>query len=206
MKISIIRESTYKLLPWKNGLGMTKEIIISPETAVARESNFLWRLSTATLEGKESFSLFPGYMRTLAVVRGKELELSFSSGQSHETKILKNYHHVEFSGEISAVSDSRFGEVQDLNWICRRDIQSDFTMMNLTSKTTALRTGKTSIIYCIKGKFGLTGDKLTGDELRLGNVDQMIAEGDTLCLCDPEANLQLTRTDDETVFAHIRVY
>jgi len=71
----VLHESDYITVPWKNGGGLTREILKVPPDAAA----FDWRLSLATIEEPGPFSAFDGYDRTLVLVRGAGVELDFGS-------------------------------------------------------------------------------------------------------------------------------
>ena len=71
----ILRESSYITVPWKNGGGVTREILRSPPESTA----FDWRLSLATIDLPGPFSAFEGYHRTLVLVRGAGVELNFAA-------------------------------------------------------------------------------------------------------------------------------
>jgi hypothetical protein len=69
----LLREAEYIAVPWKNGGGLTREILKVPAEATA----FDWRLSLATIEQPGPFSTFEDYDRTLVLVRGAGVELDF---------------------------------------------------------------------------------------------------------------------------------
>jgi hypothetical protein len=69
----LLREAEYIAVPWKNGGGLTREILKVPTDATA----FDWRLSLATIEQPGPFSTFEDYDRTLVLVRGAGVELDF---------------------------------------------------------------------------------------------------------------------------------
>jgi environmental stress-induced protein Ves len=69
----VLREADFTCVPWKNGGGLTREILKEPADAAA----FDWRLSLATIEQPGPFSSFEGYDRTLVLVRGAGVELDF---------------------------------------------------------------------------------------------------------------------------------
>jgi environmental stress-induced protein Ves len=71
----VLREADYATVPWKNGGGLTREILKVPPDAAA----FDWRLSLATIEQPGPFSAFDGYDRTLVLIRGAGVELDFGS-------------------------------------------------------------------------------------------------------------------------------
>lgn len=70
--MKIIRSLEYQTMPWKNGLGSTAQIDIHPPSAIFPQ-DFLWRISSATVEASSPFSNFPGYDRLLSVWKGAGL-------------------------------------------------------------------------------------------------------------------------------------
>jgi environmental stress-induced protein Ves len=74
--MKLIRFSEFQTMPWKNGLGSTKEIEIFPAGSQMSDGSFLWRLSSATVAANSSFSQFQGYDRWLTVLSGKGLWLN----------------------------------------------------------------------------------------------------------------------------------
>jgi uncharacterized protein len=71
----VLLEADYVSVPWKNGGGLTREILKVPPDATA----FDWRLSLATIETPGPFSAFDGYDRTLVLMQGAGVELDFGS-------------------------------------------------------------------------------------------------------------------------------
>ena len=74
-RMIVLREADYTAVPWKNGGGLTREILKVPADA----AEFDWRLSLATIERPGPFSSFEGYDRTLVLVRGAGVELDFGA-------------------------------------------------------------------------------------------------------------------------------
>ena len=79
----VLREAHYTAVPWKNGGGLTREILKVPADG---EAEFDWRLSLATIERPGPFSSFEDYDRTLVLVRGAGVELDFGA---HGRAILR---------------------------------------------------------------------------------------------------------------------
>jgi environmental stress-induced protein Ves len=71
----VLPQADYVAVPWKNGGGLTREILKVPPDATA----FDWRLSLATIETPGPFSAFDGYDRTLVLMQGAGVELDFGS-------------------------------------------------------------------------------------------------------------------------------
>ncbi|MEK6627670.1 MAG: HutD family protein [Bdellovibrionota bacterium] len=72
----IIKPEQFKIMPWKNGLGVTKEIRIFPENSGLNKGDFHWRLSSAEITDKNTFSQFAGYNRWLTIISGDGLILN----------------------------------------------------------------------------------------------------------------------------------
>jgi environmental stress-induced protein Ves len=64
--MKILRASTHKAMPWKNGGGETAEIAVFPEGASMQD--FGWRVSMAKVTENGPFSLFPDIDRTLSIL------------------------------------------------------------------------------------------------------------------------------------------
>ena len=58
----IINPNTYSAMPWRNGLGVTVELL---RQDIKNDTGFGWRLSMADVTEDGEFSNFSGYDRTL---------------------------------------------------------------------------------------------------------------------------------------------
>ena len=105
----ILRESNYTCVPWKNRGGVTREILRSP----AEGAGFDWRLSLATIDLPGPFSTFAGYHRTLVLVAGAGVELSF--GQHGTCRLSVPGQSVEFDGAWPTSCSLLDGPSTDLN-------------------------------------------------------------------------------------------
>jgi len=98
---------------WKNGQGKTRQVAIYPHEATLAENNFLWRLSSATILGDNSFSSFPGFDRWLIVWKGEGL---FLNG-----KKLLPHSPLHFKGEDEIHCKLLNDQVTDLGIIFDRE-------------------------------------------------------------------------------------
>ncbi|WP_203426743.1 HutD family protein [Sinorhizobium sp. BG8] len=98
-------------MPWKNGLGVTREVIACP--APHDPAVFLWRISLATVRGSGPFSLFPGIDRTIAVLRGDGMQLT-ADGET-QSPLTQQADPYRFAGEAVVHAESLGGETTDLN-------------------------------------------------------------------------------------------
>lgn len=107
MKTQILSASDRTTINWTSGT--STEIFIYPSAASFAERNFLFRISTATVEAEEStFTFFKGVTRHLMILKG-ELELIH---EGRYKKHLEPFDQDTFSGEWSTHSK---GKVTDFN-------------------------------------------------------------------------------------------
>jgi environmental stress-induced protein Ves len=109
-----LKPEHYRVQPWKNGGGTTTEIAVDP-LGVGVGEPFLWRLSLAKVEGSGPFSAFPGYDRTIMLVSGDGMVLSFAG---HGTATLSRpFQPVFFDGGWATSSRLIGGASEDFNVI-----------------------------------------------------------------------------------------
>jgi len=65
----LLRAAERAAIPWRNGGGVTRDVIVSPASATL--DAFDWRISIAEIARDGPFSRFPGIDRKLAVLAGK---------------------------------------------------------------------------------------------------------------------------------------
>ena len=109
--MTTLRSINYLVMPWKNGLGVTREIAREP-----LEGEFAWRLSMATVGELAGFSRFEGVTRVLAVVEGEALSLTVDGVTS---QLHRGGASARFSGEAAAAAEALGTPVTDLNLMTR---------------------------------------------------------------------------------------
>jgi environmental stress-induced protein Ves len=107
MRLQKLGPNARKTINWASGT--STEIFIYPADSNFTERNFLFRISTATVEAEEStFTFFEGITRHLMILKG-ELDLIHEGRYS---KHLKPFDQDQFSGEWKTRSK---GKVTDFN-------------------------------------------------------------------------------------------
>jgi len=107
MKIEHIKASDLITNQWSGGT--TTQLAIFPKNAEYKERNFLFRISTATVDAEEStFTQLPGVSRKLMILNG-EIKIEH---KDHHSKTLKKFEQDEFSGNWDTKS---FGKATDFN-------------------------------------------------------------------------------------------
>jgi uncharacterized protein len=114
--MQIIRRSSFKSVPWKNGGGITHEAIRVP----AAGDPFRWRVSVANVEASGPFSDFSGYDRKMILLKGKGVELRFANGAKRVLEAVGDL--AEFDGALAADCELIDGACIDLNLIVAKGL------------------------------------------------------------------------------------
>ena len=109
-----LRPADYRVMPWKNGGGMTTEIAVHPPGAGL--DGFLWRISIADIATSGPFSTFPGIDRTIMLLVDRPMELRSDAG----SVTLRQYAPHAFAGEERIGGALGDGPVRDFNVMARR--------------------------------------------------------------------------------------
>ncbi|AMC35257.1 HutD/Ves family protein [Janthinobacterium sp. B9-8] len=113
---SVLRHSDLPVQAWKNGGGLTSEIVIFPKDASL--ADFDWRISMATVGVDGGFSEFTGIDRSLALLAGKGLALQFAD--QAPLQLMPRDEPLRFAGETQVYARLLQGEVLDFNVMTRR--------------------------------------------------------------------------------------
>lgn len=171
MKYTLYKEADYKSREWMGGT--TEEMAIYPKTSSYLDRNFIWRLSSATIETEQStFSKLPDYDRVIMVLEG-EVVLSYEGQRVARLAALEQ---DRFDGEWKTES---FGKIKDYNLMVRKgnegylDIifpqkaNSEFTSTEKSSKPKT-----THGLFCKDGYFVVTA----------GGQSHMVNGGETFIM------------------------
>lgn len=112
----IIRAADCRTMPWKNGKGITTEIVVSPEGASL--SAFDWRISMARVGADGPFSAFAGIDRTLSVLSGNGIRLGFGDGEV--ATLDRSSAPFPFAADRAVNGVLVEGPIVDLNVMTRR--------------------------------------------------------------------------------------
>lgn len=116
MSGAILRRDACPLVPWKNGLGRTREMAVYP--AGADTHSFLWRVSVAEVTSAAPFSTFPGIDRHIVLLEGAGFTMTLDDRMTHalDTPWLP----FAFAGEASVAIALVGGPTVDFNLMVRR--------------------------------------------------------------------------------------
>lgn len=152
-------------MPWRNGLGTTTEIAVSP----AIDGRFLWRLSIAEVAQSGPFSAFDGYDRTIAVVTGAGMRLAVAGAPL--TVIDQTSAPHDFPGDAATNCTLIDGPIRDFNLIVDRATARG-KVVGLRGAHAVALDGGIALLHALRG----------GLEVEAGAERWSVPEGDTLRL------------------------
>ncbi|HRG16040.1 MAG TPA: HutD family protein [Pseudomonadota bacterium] len=167
--------------PWKNGLGVTREIGLVPSTLL--DAGFRFRVSRAVIDAQAPFSKYPGVRRWLVLARGGALELRFDGQPLRQ---------LERIGEICA-----FGGDEVVEGVPLDGPSEDFNLMLADATLDAeviARPLVGSMILHQPARAWLLFHLLDG-QAHLQGTAQMLAAGDTLWIDPADGDRIAARID-----------
>jgi environmental stress-induced protein Ves len=105
------------MMPWKNGGGMTSEIVRGD--AKTKNRDWGWRVSIAVVETNSPFSIFKGIERTMSIIEGNGMDLDSPDGKNFSLDLFKV---VKFDGETALKGRLRHGSVKNFNVMVDRNL------------------------------------------------------------------------------------
>jgi environmental stress-induced protein Ves len=109
-RCTLLRMADQRVVPWRNGSGVTREVAIDPVGATT--DAFRWRVSMAEVHSAGPFSHFPGIDRSLWLLAGKGMLLDVDG---REVRLDRPLQRLDFAGETPVHARLLDGPVQDLN-------------------------------------------------------------------------------------------
>ena len=110
---------TLPAMAWKNGGGVTREIVREP--AGASLEDFDWRVSVADIAAAGPFSRFVGVDRHLLLLEGDGVNLT-SVEAGLDVNLLADDTVLAFSGDVDMDSQLLGGAVRDFNVMTKRGV------------------------------------------------------------------------------------
>lgn len=141
-------------MPWKNGGGVTTEIMAWPPAAGL--DDFDWRISMAQVAAGGPFSVFAGIDRTLAVLAGT---MRLAAGDAEPVALSPQSQPYVFPGDVSTGATLIDGPVLDFNVMTRRGRVSHAVERLEFSEPTEIALGEgISLIFFTSGSAHVGGE------------------------------------------------
>lgn len=152
----------YRDMPWKNGGGVTRELVKLPHPS--DPTRFLARLSIATVGASGPFSVFPGVDRTLMILDGAGVALTVEG--TREVVLDRRLQPFAFPGEAEIHCRLLGGVVRDFNLMVDRAVaRSSLEVVHLApGETRTLAGAGTVLLHALEGRASVDGAALAVDE------------------------------------------
>jgi uncharacterized protein len=128
----VIRQSEYRVMPWKNGGGTTTEIYLE----TSGHEDFDWRASIASVNSDGPFSSFAGYERHIMLIGGNGMTLDLGG---HDKIVLQPLQPFTFSGDKNASGVLLSGGVLDFNLIVRNDFGTGLLCSQMSAEPAVIK-------------------------------------------------------------------
>jgi environmental stress-induced protein Ves len=189
MNLVHLKPSDYLTSTWSGGT--TTQVGIAPAGAVYADRDFMWRVSSATVDLDVSdFSALPDYNRLIATLEGS-IDVTHNGGEVIHLPEFK-VHAFDGGWETRSV-----GRCRDFNLMTRKGactgrmeavkVGPGASAEVRTSEAAAAASGPDLILYCAKG-----AAKVEGIELQVGEAVRLQGPGCLTVTADEEAVLMLT--------------
>lgn len=113
--LSLLTVEDYRKTPWKNGNGITEDVLLLPQGA--SHEDFDIRISRAPIVDESTFSSFPGVERTITRLGENPLTLRFAEG---DAVALEHLVPFRFDSALAPSSCLPAGASQVMNVMTRR--------------------------------------------------------------------------------------
>lgn len=163
MRLTHLTSRDYKRMSWKNGGGITTELVLEPKPDGAA----LWRLSIAEVTKSGPFSDFSGYARTIMLIDGPGFVLNF---EGHPSKRLdRRYEPFAFDGGWKTDCALIDGPVRDFNLMAAQEVgRALLTVATLERGGIEIAPVRTAIFHALEGDVSVSGHAVPqGDTLRI---------------------------------------
>ena len=139
-------------VPWKNGAGLTREIVCRP--AGAGMNDFDWRVSIASITAPGPFSAFDGVDRVIVLLEGGGVRLR-SADARIDHRLDVPLAPFAFAGEAVLACELLGGASTDFNVMTRRD-RCRAEVRVLTGDT-PLRAANARLLFAVRGNWRVDG-------------------------------------------------
>jgi environmental stress-induced protein Ves len=151
--------------PWKNGGGLTREIVRIP--ADSRIDDFSWRASLAELSADGPFSTFVGVDRVIILLGGGGAHLRSTDG-TIDHRLDTPLEPFAFAGETSISASLISGPSSDFNVMTRRDsAKADVGIVRATERFVP---GRAGVLFAARGAWNVTTGEATYSLAENGGV------------------------------------
>jgi uncharacterized protein len=179
--MQVVRKSSFAAVPWKNGGGITHEVIRVP----AHGNSFRWRVSVAEIETSGPFSDFADYDRRMVLLRGSGVRLTFDGARQTYLRDIGDL--AEFDGALKTECELLGGPCTDLNLMVSKSMKGARTWVERLREPRSLSAPQdgTALVFAISGALLVYSE--SREPTRLDPWDlAVISPGDISALSSPK--------------------
>ena len=181
MRLTHLTSGDYRRVLWKNGGGMSTELLAEPNDA----GGFLWRLSIAEVSQSGPYSDFTGYERTITLLDGAGFTLAFDprgSNGAPAKRIVRPLKTYSFDGGWPTECTLVDGPIRHFNLIAARSGgPARMSVLELDGGSSFLPASATTVVHLLYGRANV--------------ADREMQEGDTLRIDDSMRTIELEAGD-----------
>jgi environmental stress-induced protein Ves len=178
----IIRHADCRAMPWKNGGGVTTEIMAWPPAAGL--DDFDWRISMAQVAAGGPFSVFAGIDRTLTVLAGT---MRLATGDAEPVTLSPQSQPYVFPGDVGTEAVLVDGPVLDFNVMTRRGRVSHAVERLAFSEPSEIGLGEgISLVFVASGSARMGGEPVAA-------FDTLYQDGTATLKLEPTEPVSLLR-------------
>ncbi|HEY4293335.1 HutD family protein [Luteibacter sp.] len=175
--MSILRFDELTPVPWKNGLGITREIVVDPPGSTM--DDFLWRVSIADVDTASPFSRFPGIDRTIVLLEGDGFTMVLDGEREHA--LTTPCVPFSFPGEAQVEVELAGGATRDFNLMIRRGRVHG--TLDVVSGPASLSTDDVTLLHLARGNAVIDGIACaTGDTVTMPRSVDLSARSTVLLI------------------------
>lgn len=175
---AIIRAGELRPVPWRNGQGVTRDVV----THAGPDGALLWQASIAELTRDADFSYFPQCDRLFTAVSGGLVELSFEGGPFQPCPLLQP---VPFAGErpvrcrVAGPPARAFNVIAD-----RRRYRASCEVVVIGGSGREIGGPAHTVVHCLDGRVGLSHGLFLGggDSAVLAASESVAVSGEATLL------------------------
>jgi environmental stress-induced protein Ves len=164
MQLNLTKKEQLSTSTWAGGT--TTQLAIYPKDANYKNLDFIFRISTATIDVEQStFTGLPNVSRVIMVLKG---ELTIQH-KNHYTKQLKKFDTDNFSGNWETTS---IGKVTDFNVMTREGARATASGFSLAEKTEKefIINSDVMAVYVSSGEIEIAQSSLQKTTLMQGDI------------------------------------
>ncbi len=196
MVIRHLHATGYRRERWKNGLGWTREIargqvlggVFVESIDEPGQPDWDWRLSIAQIDEDGPFSTFEGIDRTLVLLEGHGMTLTFDDGEV--VALAAPGKTIDFAGERSLRCTLTDGPTFDFNVMWRRDRLTAAIERQAVMQPMRIDSGTTEqvVLHVFAGTMRIVAD---GRFVHAGPSDTILLQAGSAATLEPGGSVDL---------------